>query len=81
MKDYKLTDFEIGDIVSYSNYGGEVLRVFVEQKYEDVKKWQPGFAGFLVDGSDKKVSMNGKTIDVWGYCYQILSVEKENSNA
>jgi hypothetical protein len=82
MKRYELNDFEVGDIVTYSTWGGEIRRVLVENKERNIKKDRDGFDGVLVGfDNNSKLSLDGKPMGVWGYTDQILSVEKENANA
>lgn len=78
---YGLNDFEVGDIVTYSTWGSEIRRVLVESKEEKIKNDRDGFDGVLVDYENNKIYLSGKPMGVWGYCSQILSVERENANA
>jgi len=78
---FTLNDFEAGDYVSYSTWGSnEIRKVYVEEKFDDGVS--QGFSGFLVNHENKKVQyLNGDNFGVWGYCEQILRVEKEKANA
>jgi hypothetical protein len=78
---YGLNDFEVGDIITYATFGGEIRRVLVEDKESNIKNDRDGFGGFLVDYDNSKFFLNGQYYRVWGYCDQILSIEKENANA
>jgi hypothetical protein len=79
---YGLNDFEVGDIITYSTWGGEIRRVLVENKERNIKNDRDGFDGVLVGfDNNSKLFLNGNPMGVWGYCDQILSVEKENANA
>lgn len=81
MSDYRITDFEVGDVITYATWGNEIRRVFVEVKEQDIKNEQTGFAGYLVDYDNEKVVLNGSSLGVWGYCSQIVSIDRQNSNA
>jgi hypothetical protein len=83
--EYTLNDFEVGDYVHYSTWGSsEVRRVYVEEKFVD-ENGRQGFQGFLVDSLNNRVRFPSGDIrnqfGAWGYCEQIISIEKENSNA
>lgn len=79
---YGLSDFEVGDIVTYSTWGGEIRRVLVENKEANIKNDRDGFDGVLVGfDNNSRLFLNGKPMGVWGYTEQILSVEKESANA
>jgi hypothetical protein len=78
---YGLNDFEVGDVVTYATWGSEVRRTLVEFKQENIKNDRDGFDGVLVDSDNNKIFLNGKTLGVWGYCEQIISVERVDSNA
>jgi hypothetical protein len=82
--EYTLNDFEVGDYVSYSTWGSsEVRRVYVEKKFDE--EGRQGFQGFLVDSLNNRVRFPSGDLrnqfGCWGYCEQIISIEKENANA
>ena len=54
----KPLNYEVGDTVIYSPFGGGRRTVVVEEKDPDIKNGRPGFAGG----------------EVWGYDYQIITV-------
>lgn len=56
------SEYEVGDIIEYSPYGGGLRRVKVTAKVEDIKNGEDGFEGVLVDGE----------LEVWGMNSQIL---------
>lgn len=58
--------YEVGDTIVYYS-GGELRRVVVTGKYDDVKNGRPGFDGDTV-GDD--------SFPVWGYDDQIERVER-----
>jgi len=61
-------DYNEGDIIIYSPFGGGERRVRVLTKEDDVKNGRPGFDGDLLDGD----TVIGQ---VWGYDSQIVRVE------
>jgi hypothetical protein len=78
---YGLNDFEVGDVITYSTWGGEIRRTLVEFKQENIKNDRDGFDGVLVDEENNRLYLNGQTLGVWGYVEQIISIEKENADA
>jgi alpha-glucuronidase len=70
--------YEVGDIITASTFDNKVRRVFVEKKHEDIKNWLPGFNGYIVDENNEKVISDKEPVDVWGYHYQVLKVEKSS---
>jgi hypothetical protein len=60
-------DYEVGDTIEYSPFGGGVRRVLVEAKESDIKNGYPGFDGTIAGGE----------ATVWGYDDQIIRVVKK----
>jgi hypothetical protein len=81
MMRYTLNDFEVGDIITYATWGGEIRRTYVENKVSEIKNDRDGFDGFLVDEDNNRLYLNGNPLGVWGYVEQIISIEKENADA
>jgi hypothetical protein len=71
-------DYSIGDIIAYRAFGGEIRRVRVYAKHDDVKNGWPGFDGEMVDENNQiKTSVRKgfpARIAVWGYDDQIVAV-------
>jgi len=63
-------DYNIGDTIAYTPFGGGERIVLVDEKEDDIKNGMPGFGGRLVGGD---ASMAGFG-DVWGYDHQITRV-------
>lgn len=63
-------EYEVGDTITYSAFGGEQRTVLVVGKYEDVKNGRPGFDGVY---PDETTPGHG----VWGYDDQITRVERK----
>jgi hypothetical protein len=61
--------YEVGDTVTYTAFGGERRTVIVTEKYEDVKNGYPGF--------DAVWPMIAADECVWGYDDQIIQVERK----
>ena len=62
-------EYEVGDTVTYTAFGGEQRTVIVTEKYEDVKNGRPGFdAVWPIIATDE---------GVWGYDDQIIRVERK----
>lgn len=57
--------YQIGSIIEYRTFDGQLRQVLVETKEQNIKNGRPGFSGRLFDGSG---------YDVWGYDYQITRV-------
>jgi hypothetical protein len=57
-------DYSVGDVIEYAAFGGEIRRVRVTVKDDDVKNGAPGFEGTMVDSG----------MGVWGYNDQITRV-------
>jgi hypothetical protein len=53
---------EVGDVLEYRTFGGDLRRLTVEEVEDDIKNGRPGFGG-PVEGSD---------FDGWGYDDQIV---------
>jgi hypothetical protein len=66
-------DYNIGDTIVYSPFGGGERTVLVKNKEADVKNGEPGFDGVL---TDPNVEYPG----VWGYDFQIIRVLSRASN-
>lgn len=60
-------DYNVGDTIVYSTFGGDLRVVLVEGKDEDIKNGCPGFDGTVIEGPD--IGMG-----VWGYDNQIVEV-------
>ena len=59
--------YEIGDIVRYMTFTGELRTVMVTDKSDNIKNGRPGFDG----------NIRGAAFDkVWGYDSQIIRVFK-----
>lgn len=58
-------DYEVGDTIVYSPFGGGERVVLVDEKEADIKNGRPGFGGTIV----------GEGMGVWGYDSQIVRVE------
>ena len=54
-----------GSIIDYRTWTGEVRRVLITEKLDDVKNGRSGFDGVLVDNVG---------FEVWGYDDQIIRV-------
>lgn len=63
------SNYEVGDIIEYNAFGGELRRVLVESKSENIKNDRPGFDGVLVAAPE-----DDQWRDVWGYDDQIVRV-------
>jgi hypothetical protein len=63
-------DYNVGDTIEYSPFGGGTRQVIVKTKEDDVKNGQPGFDGVLSDGS----------MAVWGYDHQITRIVTHKEN-
>ena len=61
----KQLNYRVGSIITYRTFGGEIRRVTVESKEDDIKNGRPGFDGQVRDGEW-----------CWGYDDQITSVVK-----
>jgi len=68
--------YKVGDIIEYRTFGGELRKVKVEIKEEDVKNGRPGFDGTIIDmaNKDNKILQDS----VWGYDSQITRVIKSS---
>jgi hypothetical protein len=60
-------DYEPGDIVTYSAFGGELRTGVVVERFDDVKNGYPGFNMALDESGEPTV---------WGYDNQIISVQR-----
>ena len=58
-------NYSNGSIIDYRTWTGEVRRIIVTEKLDDVKNGRSGFDGVLVDDA---------TFEVWGYDDQIVRV-------
>lgn len=58
-------NYSIGDTIQYRPNGGGVRTVVVEEKDEDIKRGQPGFAGRCIEGD---------VGSCWGYDDQVIRV-------
>jgi hypothetical protein len=69
-------DFEIGDVIEYRTFGGDLRIIIVEGKDDDVKNGRPGFDGRLVN------EKSGQSGGVWGYTEDITRIVcKQNGKA
>ena len=60
-------NYEVGDIVRYETFTGELRTVRVTLKLDDIKNGRPGFDGHIHGNEDETV---------WGYDSQIIRVFK-----
>ena len=60
-------NYEVGDIVRYRTFTGDLRTVKVTDKLDDVKNGRPGFDGHIRGNEDETV---------WGYDSQIIRVFK-----
>ena len=58
-------NYSNGSIIDYRTWTGEVRRVLITEKLDDVKNGRSGFDGVLVDDTG---------FGVWGYDDQIIRV-------
>jgi hypothetical protein len=58
-------NYSNGSIIEYRTWTGEVRRIVVTEKLDDVKNGRSGFDGVLVDDTG---------FEVWGYDDQIIRV-------
>jgi hypothetical protein len=63
-------NYQAGDTLTYSTFGGKPRRIRVTERCEDVKNGRPGFDGFEVNEQGQRVA----EYDAWGYDSQILEV-------
>jgi hypothetical protein len=66
-----MSDYNVGDVITYSPFGGGMRTVKVTAKEADIKNGEPGFDGTIIDGHPDDVGMS-----VWGYDRQILIVQR-----
>lgn len=62
-----MTSYNVGDVLTYATRLGDQRTVRVTYKSRNIKSFQPGFDGDIIDGPDA-----GKA--AWGYDSQILHV-------
>jgi hypothetical protein len=60
-----MAQIEVGQVVSYQTWGGEIRKVRVMEVHEDIKRGRPGFDGVVIEGPEK-----GQP--VWGYMDQLV---------
>ena len=60
---------QVGDVITYSPFGGGERRTRVTAVEDDVKNGRPGFDGYVITASGAR----GES--VWGYDDQILRIE------
>lgn len=58
-------NYRVGSTIKYRTWGGEIRKVVVESKEDDIKNGRPGFDGQIRDGEW-----------CWGYDDQITEVVK-----
>ena len=61
-------DYALGSIIEYRNSGGEILKVQVDEKEDDIKNGRCGFSGIILGSDDDSC---------WGYDSQIIRVIKK----
>lgn len=61
-----MTDYEIGDVICYTAFGGTRRYVRVDHKDANIKNGQSGFDGVTIDTG----------MDCWGYDDQIVAIER-----
>ena len=59
--------YDIGDVIRYRTFTGELRTVKVTDKLDDIKNDRPGFDGHIHGNEDETV---------WGYDSQIIRVFK-----
>lgn len=66
--------YKAGDVIEYQTFGGgNIRRVLVEYREDNIKNCRPGFSGTAIEGgADADMS-------VWGYDDQIISVVRKGS--
>jgi hypothetical protein len=64
-----MTNYKVGDVLIYKDFGGTEKCVRINKKYSNIKNGRPGFDATIARGS-------GKNETVWGYDYQIIEVLK-----
>ncbi len=55
-------DVQVGDVVLYKAFSGELVKVLVDEVSQNIKNGRAGFGGSLFDAP---------SMFVWGYCEQI----------
>ena len=65
-------DYQEGSIIEYKTFTGEIRRILVQCREDDIKNGRPGFDGVEVGVTDNVI--NGVTCGVWGYDSQIVRV-------
>jgi hypothetical protein len=70
--------YNTGDIVDYTAFGGVERTVRISVVLQDVKNGRPGFDGVLQvrDASGRWVDSDEPFRSVWGYYHQITRVHK-----
>ena len=66
--------YKVGDLITYTIFGGGSRTIKVTSKEKDVKDGRPGFTGVIVSSSDKNDTRGN---NVWGYDYQIKKTKLE----
>ena len=61
-------EYDLGSIIEYRNSGGEILKVKVDEKEDDIKNGRSGFSGIVIGSDDD---------GCWGYDSQIIRVIKK----
>lgn len=82
---YELSDIQVGTVLTYSNVGGQLVRVRVTDLLPNVEGTnREGFCGYVVEdtnfpkytiGSDDTIK--DAYINVWGY---VIQIEEIHSN-
>ena len=67
-------NYKAGSVIEYRCFGGDLRRVVVEYRDDDIKNGCPGFVGMPTKGPS---TINGVTAGVWGYDSQIVAVVSE----
>jgi len=66
---YEVFDYEVGSVIEYRAFGGELRRVRVTEKEANIKNGRAGFDGELLNGAPPSEEWS-----VWGYDDQIVRV-------
>jgi len=61
------TEYKVGDTIRYRAFGGEVRKIRIDYRTDDIKDNRAGFDGTMIDTG----------MGVWGYDEQIIQVIKE----
>ena len=73
-------NYEVGDIVRYETFTGDLRVVQITSKHSDIKNGRPGFDGLEVSSNRSKARSTllqqivSEDTRVWGYDSQIIRV-------